>query len=245
VCRVEVAGRAGGPEASAREARYAALVEAARSAGAATVLLGHTRDDQAETVLLALVRGGGARGLAAMPARRVEKGVTLLRPLLDVDRSQTEAACVSLGLRPWRDPHNADPAFARTQARALLAELVTRLGSGVVANLARTAELAAADAEVIDGLAEAALPEALDAAGGIGVAALRGQPTAVRRAMLRLWLRRSGVPGAGLGHGHLTAVDGLVTGWRGQRGVSLPGGFVAGRREGALELTSADPRRHE
>ena len=88
-CRVEVAGRPGGPEAAAREARYEALAEAARQQNAVAVLTGHTRDDQAETVLLALARGAGPRGLAGMPARRELDGVPLLRPLLEISRDQT------------------------------------------------------------------------------------------------------------------------------------------------------------
>src|SRR5690606_24714013 len=95
---VSVAGRTGGPEAAAREARYEALADAARASGAAAVLLGHTRDDQAETVLLAMVRGAGPRGLSGMPVRRVRHGVAFLRPLLGVARAQTRAACLAEGL---------------------------------------------------------------------------------------------------------------------------------------------------
>lgn len=234
---VRIDGRPGGPEAAAREARYEALIETARSVGAAAVLLGHTRDDQAETVLLALVRGAGARGLAGMAASRRSGGVVLLRPLLSLRRAQTAAACVALGLVPWHDPHNADPAFTRTRARRLLAQLVGELGPGVVANLARTAELAADDTEAIDGFAQVALLDALVSDGGLQVPALRRQPTAIRRAVLRAWLRQLGVPGAALAHNHLVAVDALIVAWRGQRGVSLPGGQLATRHDNTLRLT--------
>ncbi|WP_432955841.1 tRNA lysidine(34) synthetase TilS [Micromonospora haikouensis] len=163
--RVDVAGRPGGPEAAAREARYQALTEAARRHGAAALLAGHTRDDQAETVLLALARGAGPRGLAGMPPRRDLAGVPLLRPLLDVSREQTRKACAALGLNPWEDPHNADPAYARARVRAeALPALVRALGPGVVDNLARTARLAAADAAALDELAAAALPATSSAA---------------------------------------------------------------------------------
>ena len=138
---VQVAGRTGGPEAAARDARYEALAVAAIDCGAAAVLLGHTRDDQAETVLLALARGGGPRGIAGMPARRLVSGVPFLRPLLDVSRVDTRAACAELGLRPWQDPHNADPAYARSRVRAALPVLVEALGADLVDNLARTAAL--------------------------------------------------------------------------------------------------------
>src|SRR5262245_42570964 len=101
---VTVDGRPGGPEAAAREARYEALAEAARSLSAAAVLLGHTRDDQAETVLLALARGAGPRGISGMPARRDVHGVVFLRPFLDISREQTRDVCARAGLTPWEDP---------------------------------------------------------------------------------------------------------------------------------------------
>ncbi|MEU1605361.1 tRNA lysidine(34) synthetase TilS [Micromonospora matsumotoense] len=155
---VTVAGRPGGPEAAARQARYQALADAARRHRAAAVLLGHTRDDQAETVLLALARGAGPRGLSGMPARRDLAGVPLLRPLLDVTRAQTRDACAALGLAPWQDPHNTDPSYARARVRAdVLPALVAALGEGVLDNLARTARLLAADTAALDDLAAAAL----------------------------------------------------------------------------------------
>src|SRR6201996_1717126 len=103
-----------GPEAAARAARYDALDAAAAQPGAAAILLGHTLDDQAETVLLGLARGSGARSLSGMPDRRGR----LRRPLLAVRRSTTAAACRALGLTPWADPHNADPAYARARVRS-------------------------------------------------------------------------------------------------------------------------------
>src|SRR5690349_10964370 len=101
----------GGPEAAARTARYHALAEVAAELGAAAVLLGHTLDDQAETVLLGLARGSGSRSLAGMPRRRG----TFRRPLLGVRRPVTAAACAALGLPAWSDPHNADRRFARVR----------------------------------------------------------------------------------------------------------------------------------
>ncbi|MGH3739433.1 MAG: tRNA lysidine(34) synthetase TilS, partial [Micromonosporaceae bacterium] len=146
-------GRTGGPEAAARTARYRALEEAAARHHAAAVLLGHTRDDQAETVLLALARGAGLRGLAGMPARRGR----YLRPLLELPRETTRAACEALGLVAWEDPHNADPAYTRARIRVLMPELERALGAGLTANLARTARLAAADEAVLSQLAASVL----------------------------------------------------------------------------------------
>ncbi|MEU8186769.1 tRNA lysidine(34) synthetase TilS, partial [Micromonospora carbonacea] len=253
--RVDVAGRPGGPEAAAREARYQALAEAARRHGAAALLTGHTRDDQAETVLLALARGAGPRGLAGMPPRRDLAGVPLLRPLLDISREQTRKACAALGLSPWEDPHNADPSYARARVRAdALPALVRALGPGVVDNLARSARLAAADAAALDELAAAALsadsPAAASSAtdgpagvrapgGGLAVAALAGLAPAVRTRVLHAWARELGASPAALSHRHVGALDALVTDWHGQGEVHLPGGLRVGRRAG--RLTAAGP----
>ncbi|MEU8069446.1 MULTISPECIES: tRNA lysidine(34) synthetase TilS [unclassified Micromonospora] len=233
---VRVDGRPGGPEAAAREARYEALVTAARRYDAAGVLLGHTRDDQAETVLLALARGAGPRGLSGMPERRDLDGVPLLRPLLDVPRADTRAACAALGLDPWADPHNADPAYARARVRAeALPALVDALGPGVVANLARTAGLLAADNAALDALAAAALADVRTEGSGLSVAGLAGLPAAVRTRALHAWARELGATPAALSHSHVAALDALVTAWHGQGPVHLPGGLQIRRRADHLQ----------
>ncbi|MGW9198183.1 tRNA lysidine(34) synthetase TilS [Micromonospora chersina] len=235
VVPVTVAGRPGGPEAAAREARYAALVAAARRHDAVGVLLGHTRDDQAETVLLALARGAGPRGLSGMPARRELDGVPLLRPLLDVPRDDTREACAALGLTPWADPHNVDPAYARSRVRAdLLPALVEALGPGVVGNLARTARLLAADTAALDELAGAALAEVRASEGGLSVDGLAALPPALRTRVLHAWARELGAPPAALSHRHVAALDALVTDWHGQGPAHLPGGLPVRRQAGRL-----------
>ncbi|MEH1099250.1 tRNA lysidine(34) synthetase TilS [Micromonospora sp. CPCC 205561] len=238
--RVEVAGRPGGPEAAAREARYQALAQAAHRLGAAALLTGHTRDDQAETVLLALARGAGPRGLAGMPARRDLDGVPLLRPLLEIGREQTRSACALLGLTPWEDPHNADPSYARARVRAdVLPALAHALGPGVLENLARTARLAAADNALLDELAGAALADARHPDGGLAVPALADLPPALRGRVLHAWARELGAPPAALSHRHVTALDALVTRWRGQGAAHLPGGLRVSRRDGRLTAIGA------
>ncbi|WP_319461582.1 tRNA lysidine(34) synthetase TilS [Micromonospora sp. RTP1Z1] len=237
---VTVAGRPGGPEAAAREARYQALVAIARRRAAAAVLLGHTRDDQAETVLLALARGAGPRGVAGMPERRELDGVPLLRPLLGVGRDDTRKACAALGLTPWEDPHNADPAYARARVRSdALPALVRALGPAVLDNLARTARMVAADTAALDGLAAAALADAGSPAGGLAVDALAALPAAVRTRVLHAWARELGATPAALSHRHVAALDALVTEWHGQGAVHLPGGLRVARRAG--RLTRVDP----
>ncbi|MEV6693258.1 tRNA lysidine(34) synthetase TilS [Micromonospora sp. NPDC051196] len=235
VVRVEVAGRGGGPEAAAREARYQALVEVARRHRATALLTGHTRDDQAETVLLALARGAGPRGLAGMPPRRDLDGVSLVRPLLEISRGQTRAACAALRLTPWEDPHNLDPAYARSRVRAeVLPALVQALGPGVLDNLARTARLAAADNAVLDELATEALLAARHPDGGLATKTLADLAGAVRGRVLRTWAHELGASPAALSHRHIAALDALVTAWRGQGAAYLPGGVRVVRQADRL-----------
>ena len=142
----------GGPEAAARAARYTALEQVAEQAGAAAVLLGHSRDDQAETVLLGLARGAGGRALAGMPARRGR----FRRPLLGVARATLREACTAQGLEPWDDPHNTDPAYARVRVRhQAMPALEEALGPGVAAALARSAAQLSQDCDALDALAAA------------------------------------------------------------------------------------------
>jgi tRNA(Ile)-lysidine synthase len=160
-----------------------------------------------------------------MPARR---GI-FLRPLLDVARADTRKACAALGLVPWEDPHNADPSFARSRVRgAALPALVEALGPGVVANLARSAALIAADNEALDALAAPLV------GGSLSISDLSGMVPAVRRRVLHMWARRLGAAGGALSHRHIEALDALVTDWHGQGAVHLPGGIRVIRDRGAL-----------
>jgi len=223
----------GGMEAAARKARYAAL-RAALPAPDALVLLGHTRDDQAETVLLGLGRGSGPRSIAGM--RPLDP--PWARPLLGVSRLTTVAACARLGLTPWTDPHNADPRFTRVRLRTEVLPLLEDVLSGGVAEaLARTAAQVREDNDALDALARAALRSAqTDAA--LDVAALADVPAAVRRRALRCWLLAAGV--RELTDPQLRAADELVGRWRGQGGVWLAGGLVVRRAHGRLLLDRPD-----
>jgi tRNA(Ile)-lysidine synthase len=216
-----------GPEAAARAARYAVL----DALPATAILLGHTLDDQAETVLLGLARGSGSRSLAGMaPASG-----RYLRPLLGVRRAQTAAACAALRLAPWEDPHNHDPAYARVRVRqSLLPALEEHLGPGVAQALARTAAQLRADAEVLDDLAAAAAGQLADGRPGLPAAALAAQPAAIRTRLLRAAALAAGVPAGALTARHISQLDALVTSWRGQRGADLPGGRRGQRREDRL-----------
>ncbi|MGY1696526.1 tRNA lysidine(34) synthetase TilS [Geodermatophilus sp. SYSU D00814] len=225
-------GTGGGPEAAARTARYAALSGEAAAHGA-RVALGHTLDDQAETVLLGLGRGSGPRSVAGMVADRPP----WWRPLLEVRRATTRAACAALGLPVWDDPWNTDPALRRARLRAeVLPLLEDVLGGGVAPALARTAELLREDLDALDALADGHLAR-LAGPAGLPAADLAALPAALRRRVLRGWLRDGGVPD--LQAVHLTAVDALVAAWRGQGPVTLPGGAEALRASGRLVLRPA------
>ena len=230
--QVTVAAVGEGPEAAARQARYAALDAVANRLGAVAVLLAHTRDDQAEQVLLGLARGSGARSLAGMPSARGR----YLRPLLGVSRAETEATRTAYRLEPWRDPHNADPRFARVRARAALRDLEVDLGPGLAQALARSAELLRDDADLLDSLAAEALSR-LDPE-SVAVSDLAAVPPALRR---RVWLLLAAQAGCGaLTKTHVAALDALVMAWRGQGPINLPGGVIARRQDGRIVWRQGD-----
>ncbi len=238
---VASSGAAAGPEAAARAARYRALDAVAGQFGAAAVLLGHTLDDQAETVLLGLARGSGGRSLAGMPARH---GV-YRRPLLAVRRSTTSAACAELGLEPWQDPHNSDSRYTRARVRhQALPALEAALGPGVAEALARTASQLRADAECLDTLAFAESGQVRDACSdpaGLAARWLLGLPAAIRTRVLRDAAIMAGCPHGALTARHVEQVDALVTAWHGQRWIDLPGGVRARRRDGMVWFTGIEP----
>lgn len=225
-------GTVGGPEAAARTARYGAL-EAARDG--APVLLGHTLDDQAETVLLGLGRGSGARSIAGMRPH----DPPWCRPLLGIRRAVTRDACDELGLQPWQDPHNADRRYTRTRLRLeVLPLLEDVLGGGVAEALARTATALREDTDTLDELAAQALADA-STGGSLDIVRLTTLPEALRRRVIRGWLLAGGADN--LTDKQIRGVDTLVTSWHGQGGVAVGSPLrrqrlVAGRRDGMLTL---------
>lgn len=235
-------GRDGGPEAAARTARYAALDRVAEAHGAVAVLLGHTRDDQAETVLLGLARGSGIRSLSGMAAVSSVGGARgrYRRPFLDIDRQTTRRACLAQSLPVWDDPHNSDPAYTRSRVRhEVLPVLEKALGKGVVAALARTAQLSRDDADALDAWADEAERAARTPEGALDTARLADLPAAVRRRVLRRAAIAAGAPAGSLFARHVEEVDRLVTAWHGQRAVNLPGRVEAHRANGRLVLRRA------
>lgn len=223
-CSPPGAGRVenSGPEAAARSLRYGLLDDAVAARGLAAVLLGHTLEDQAETVLLGLARGSGARALAGMAPSRG----TYRRPLLGVDRATVRAACVEAGLAPHDDPHNDDAAYTRVRVRRdVLPLLEQALGPGVAAALARTAEQLRADADALDALTPGLPPEP-------DCAQLALLPAALRGRALKRWAE--GVCGTAVTSVHVDALRALVEHWRGQGAVALPNGVQVWRTGGGL-----------
>lgn len=241
IVRVEV-GAEGGPEAAAREARYAVLRDAAADVGAAAVLLGHTLDDQAETVLLGLARGSGAGSLQGMAASRQDSadGVRWLRPLLGVRRATTREYCAASGLEPWNDPHNSDARFARVRARErVLPVLEEELGPGIAQALARTAEQLREDAEAFEAMIAETIEDIVEPAEAgiaVSVAALAANPAALRHRIIRLVVASEF--GASLSRTQTLEVARLVTDWAGQGPIDLPG-CRAARRGGQIVFSAA------
>lgn len=233
--RVHVDVAEGGVEAGAREARYAALGQLAEHFGATSVLLGHTRDDQAETVLLGLARGSGGRSIAGMRRTFTDDGVEFARPLLDLTRAQTEAACRAEDVDFWVDPHNSDPRFLRSRVRhEVLPVLERELGPGVAATLARTAEQLRPDMEFLDAFASRVYAEARGSARPVTVAVATVEPygPAIIGRVARLAALDAGCPPAELFAVHIDAVAVLMTGSGRGRQIQLPG-HVTAYRDGA------------
>jgi tRNA(Ile)-lysidine synthase len=224
--RTVVVGSEGGPEAAARTARYAALDKVAEEAGANAILLGHTLNDQAETVLLGLARGSGAKSLNGMARVSEKHGAgNYLRPLLGIKRETTEAFCTDSGLEPWHDPMNKDEAYTRVRVRQnLLPALELELGPGIAEALARTAETLREDDDVLAELAMDAYKKVAkeDATQiGIGVEEFKALPLAIRHRVVALAAAVLQAPM--LARVHILAIDELVDSWHGQKPLTLPG----------------------
>jgi tRNA(Ile)-lysidine synthase len=214
-----------GLEASARRARYEALEQAAAKYNAKLIFLGHTLNDQAESVLLGLARGSGARSLSGM----AKCNGKYCRPLLKITREQTLAAC--------SDPHNSDSQFARVRVRTdALPKLEESIGPGITQALARSADLLRDDADALDGWADQ-FSEGLDLA-DLDIVLLAELPKAVRTRVLRKAIYAAGAPMGSISADHVANVEAFITSWHGQGACSLPGGVKVERISGRLSLLS-------
>jgi tRNA(Ile)-lysidine synthase len=235
VVQADVRQTGAGLEADARSARYAAIESVADRLHASAILVGHTRDDQAEQVLLGLSRGSGARSLSGMPVRRDR----YIRPLLALPRATTLAACAAYGIEPWNDPHNSDDSFRRVRARRLLATLESELGPGFAAALARSADLLREDADYLETLAIRARAQLPEAAGdpGVDLEALAALPRAIRTRVWRLLAAEAGAPLADVSAAHVESLDALLTSWHGQGPLHVPGGIAVARTGREIRFT--------
>jgi tRNA(Ile)-lysidine synthase len=250
--RVSVDPGPAGVEAGAREARYAALSQLAEHFQAELVLLGHTLDDQAETVLLGLARGSGGRSLMGMrrgfrrdegPGNyRPRRSTLFLRPLLDLTRTQTEAACRADGLTWWEDPHNTDPRFTRARIRHTVMPMLEReLGPGVAQALARTADLLREDVTSLDERAEVVLQE-VRVGDGLDTSALEPLDPATQNRVVRMACIEAGAIPSELAREHVVAVADLVYGARDSRQIQLPGHVTAYRDGNVLRFRRTEAR---
>jgi len=220
-----------GLEAGARDARYQALSACATQEKATKVFLGHTRDDQAETVLLGLARGSGTRSLSGMA---IENGI-YIRPLLQITREETVLACNEVGVEPWNDPHNGNTEFSRVRVRTeILPVMEEKLGPGIAAALSRSASILRDDADALDAIAQTEISHS-DLA-NLDCEHLATLARAIRSRVLRAAIYAAGAPSGSITADHLSGVEALVTSWRGQGPLSLPGGVKVERISGRLSL---------
>ena len=222
--QVETRSGSGGLEAAARNARRSAFESYARLNNVKAVLLGHTLDDQAETVLLGLARGSGARSLAGM---RAIDGI-YRRPFLELSRALVRSTVADL--ETYEDPHNSDPSFARVRVRTeVLPTLEKQLGPGIAQALGRSADMLRDDADALDAYAQLVL-----ASGEVAVENLEVLPKAVRTRVLRQLAISGGALVNDLSRDHVLAIDNLITNWKGQGPLNLPGQVNVKRESGKL-----------
>jgi tRNA(Ile)-lysidine synthase len=218
-----------GLESGARDARYAALHSIAKERGAIQIFLGHTRDDQAESVLLGLARGSGARSLSGMATVNGK----IIRPFLSVTREVTEQACKDFGLDAWSDPHNFNAEFSRVRVRTQVLPMMEKeIGPGIAEALARTASLLRDDADALDELTDHSA-QGHDLA-SLEIEFLADLPKAIRTRLIRRAIYAQGAPMGSVTADHVSAVEALVTSWHGQGEISLPGGVKVARISGRL-----------
>ena len=213
-------GKAGGPEAAARTARYTALETIRQKTKSHFMVLGHTASDQAETVLLGLVRGSGSKSLSGMS----EKTGVLLRPLLGIERATTEAFCKDSGIKYWSDPQNKDEKFLRVMIRKhVLPFLEKQLGGSVATSLVRTSDQLREDNTYLESQADKSFKKYAKVSGsGISfdAKAIEKLPAAILNRVIKKALDGFGSESS---RTHVLAVSDLVLSWHGQKPLALPG----------------------
>jgi tRNA(Ile)-lysidine synthase len=226
-------------ETAARDLRYAAISQAAAETSARAVFLGHTQDDQAETLLMRLARGSGTKSLAGIPPKRD----IFVRPLLGVSRQVTHEACQEWSLVTWQDPANFDTRHTRVRVRQkVLHALADALGEGVAQGLARSANLLRDDAEVLDGLAAQTFDLVFDQQNQtLNAEKLAAEQPAISRRVLLNWVSQCGVPKAELTFLHASQLQSLLSREQNSTRVALPAKFTAWRDGTDLRCEMVSP----
>ena len=237
VKKVKVEQTNEGLEAAARIARYQAFENVLSETKAKAILLAHTQDDQAETVLMRLTRGSGAKSLSGM----TEVSGKYLRPFLHLRKKLVHDSLDLIGLKAWQDPANTDKQYLRVKVRQdLMPRLVEVLGESTISSLDKTAHLLRLDNQALEELAQQFVDSQADVkVNGLNIKELEKLPEAIRTRVLRICGVASGVQPGPFSFEHIEAIDALVKNWHGQGNVDLPGFIQATRVDGSLRLISS------
>ncbi|MGA0083315.1 MAG: tRNA lysidine(34) synthetase TilS [Candidatus Nanopelagicales bacterium] len=231
--QIEVKDDNDGLEAAARKARYEAFEESVNEFNAKAVLLAHTQDDQAETMLMRLTRGSGAKSLSAMK----EVSGKYLRPFLHIRKQVLVDALEKENISYWQDPANTNYKFLRAKVRhELMPKLIEVLGDSAIDSLDRTSGLLKEDNEALESIALESY-EKLNKE--LKVQELEKLPTAIRKRVIKIAALNSGVTPGPFSFEHIEAIDALVTNWHGQGNVDLPGFIQASRVDQTIRFISS------
>ncbi len=226
-----------GLEAAARIARYEAFENVLHETNAQAILLAHTQDDQAETVLMRLTRGSGAKSLSGM----AKVSGKYLRPFLHLRKKLVHDSLDLIGLKAWQDPANTDHQFLRVKVRhELMPKIVEVLGESAISSLDKTSQLLRVDNQALEELAQQFFDSQKDVkTNGLEISELEKLPEAIRTRVLRIFAIASGVHPGPFSFEHIEAIDALVKNWHGQGNVDLPGFIQATRVDGSLRFVAS------
>ena len=226
-----------GLEAAARIARYEAFENVLHETNAQAILLAHTQDDQAETVLMRLTRGSGAKSLSGM----AQVSGKYLRPFLHLRKKLVHDSLDLIGLKAWQDPANTDNQFLRVKVRqVLMPKIVEVLGESAISSLDKTSQLLRLDNQALEELAHQFFDSQKDVkTNGLEISELEKLPEAIRTRVLRIFAIASGVHPGPFSFEHIEAIDALVKNWHGQGNVDLPGFIQATRVDGSLRFVAS------
>lgn len=226
-----------GLEAAARIARYEAFENVLHETNAQAILLAHTQDDQAETVLMRLTRGSGAKSLSGM----AQVSGKYLRPFLHLRKKLVHDSLDLIGLKAWQDPANTDHQFLRVKVRhELMPKIVEVLGESAISSLDKTSQLLRLDNQALEELAQQFFESQKDVkTNGLEISELEKLPEAIRTRVLRIFAIASGVHPGPFSFEHIEAIDALVKNWHGQGNVDLPGFIQATRVNGSLRFVAS------